>query len=158
MSKTRIVYSRAMKEYHLVSRDPLPHEGIIEIFPAGHKADAEVFQLQYEAPEIAAAVKELAAKYPLKGRAFRGGQILAFFGVVPDQANGTYLVVSQTKPLEVSYRVSLNHHACSCPDWENGAYGHQHGAPTIDGHTMCKHLVAVQLFEQLQQQEGENHE
>lgn len=159
MLRTRIVYSRAVEEYLLVPVNFVdPHLEAIKTWPKGQKADAEVFQLQHEVPDIAALVAVMAQNHPeLKGRVFRGGQILANGGVQQTEER-YFLVNSQTHPDAPPYRVSLSLQACSCPDWENGTYGHQYGAPIINNSPLCKHLVAAIMFLQLQLAEGENHE
>lgn len=124
---------------------------VLLAFPWGKqgKRDAQIAQLQHEAPAALALAQRAEKRHPaLKGRTLRGAQLYANSAV--KRAKKGYTVASQgnSDPYQVTHR-------CTCKDFQNGEAGITPGAPNIAAEgkeeiIICKHRAATIIHEQLE--------
>ena len=102
------------------------------------KEDALLSQLASEAPQALALARSLAAAHPdLADRALRAVVLVADQAVHLSDAGCS--VASQGAGKDDRYQVDLAASTCTCTDWAQRA-------PTVNGRTLCKHLLAA-LFQ-----------
>lgn len=138
-------YSPKQHSYQVVDQD----DTILATFPAGQdgRTEAQRFALNLDHPKVALALQQFEqANRPhlrrLNLRPLKAAQLAAAGAVTPNGGPGRYYVTSQRAP---GARYAVNPPRCSCPDWSHGYDGLAGAAPIINGHPLCKHLIAARL-------------
>lgn len=140
-----IDYSPKQHSYQVIDRD----ETILATFPAGPdgRTEAQRFALNLDHPKVALALQQFEQSSrrnlrKLGGRPLKAAQLAAAGAVTPNGGPGRYYVSSDRAP---GARYAVNPPYCSCPDWDYGRQGLTGAAPIVDGHPLCKHLIAARL-------------
>lgn len=155
MATTTVSYNRSTRKWELLGEIG----ELIEEFPAGNagRRAAIVAQLRIEAPDLVAIALNMEARIStLNGRALRGAQLAAAAAILDGGHANRWRVRSQSgRDFYTVHRLRHPHRwNCNCMDWSTGEVGARNGAPWIDyggtGSPICKHIIAVLLFEKIQ--------
>lgn len=130
---TRLCYNSTDRRYEVRTNQRI-------LSAHANRQDALLAQLSVEAPEAVALARTVMAAHPrLTDRALRAVTLVTDGAVEATDQPLRFRVHSQQKgkgkPALV-YTVDLALSSCTCPDWVQGA-------PTVNGRTVCKHVLAA---------------
>ena len=136
---TRLCYNSTDRRYEVRT-----NQRVLSVHP--NRQDALLAQLGAEAPEVVELARTLIAAHPvLTDRALRAVTLASEGAVQATDKPLRYRVRSQQKrkgKLALVYTVDLAQSSCTCPDWVQGA-------PTVNGRTVCKHVLAALFIRKL---------